>query len=217
MRGTTTPSLCVHRMQRAPGWCSAPQVCLMGDASAAPGASWPCRAPPVCQSGLLRGQLQGVLMWSRVVGASTPCPLLSPLRPAPAAATASPSVYGNRTARTAWLAEQLGYAQRHFLDGINFDLVRAGGWGAGGGSRRGSSERTSSSGCSPMSTLLADAACVHPAAMAAPLLPSSAAVAFSAAAPSHPRARSASCPPARRSGAAAWPPPTRLQRWCDEG
>ncbi len=36
----------------------------------------------------------------------------------------TPSVYGNKTARTAWLHEQVQLAVEHHLDGINFDMVR---------------------------------------------------------------------------------------------
>lgn len=35
-----------------------------------------------------------------------------------------PSVYGNKTARTAWLQQQVDLAVEHGLDGINFDMVR---------------------------------------------------------------------------------------------
>lgn len=35
----------------------------------------------------------------------------------------SPSVYGNRTARAAWLVQQVRLALDGHLDGINFDMV----------------------------------------------------------------------------------------------
>lgn len=36
----------------------------------------------------------------------------------------SPSIYGNKTARTVWLSQSLDTATRVGLDGINFDMVR---------------------------------------------------------------------------------------------